>query len=116
MFILRWVSRLLGLFLIGLILVFAAGLRFNPLALQPTEIVMTVALLASLAGMVVLWWREGLGGAVSLAGIALFYAINFAASGRFPGDWVFPLFFLPGILALACWWHDQRNRPAALKH
>jgi hypothetical protein len=69
---------------------------------------MFLAQLVSLGGFVALWRWKLPGGLVSLAGIVAFYALNYAASGRFPGGWVFPLFFLPGLLAIASWVVDKR--------
>jgi len=53
-----------------------------------------------------------LGGVSSLMGISAFYLTNYAVSGRFPGGWVFPMFFVPGILILLSWALD-RVRPAS---
>ena len=62
------------------------------------------AFLVALTGMLVLWRWELVGGVMVVAGMVGFYAINFAATGRSPGGWVFPICFVPGILALASWW------------
>jgi hypothetical protein len=31
------------------------------------------------------------------------YAWNFAEAGNFPGGWVFPLCFVPGVLNMLAW-------------
>lgn len=104
----RWFTRILGLLIVGLVLMFAIGEGFNPMKLNGTERAMSVAFFTALAGMVVLWRSNGIGGTLVLGGMLTFYGINFAVSGRFPSGWVFPLCFLPGILALVCWSHDKR--------
>ena len=39
-------------------------------------------------------------GIVTLAGAAWFYAMEHASTGRWPGGWVFPLFWVAGALFL----------------
>jgi len=100
----RWAARLMGAFLVGLVLLLAIGEGPpNPLALTGREQALTVAFVASLAGMVLLWWRELAGGLLALGGVAGFYVIYYVTSNGWPRGWVFPLFFLPGLLALVAW-------------
>jgi hypothetical protein len=40
---------------------------------------------------------------MSLVGISAFYALEFAANGRAPAGWLFPLCFVPGLLGLLTW-------------
>jgi hypothetical protein len=96
----RWGARILGTLLVGLVLLFLVGEGVPRLSDLPLHIVlMFVANLLCLAGFVMLWRWELPGGLLALLGIAAFYGLNYAASGRFPGGWVFPLFFAPGALA-----------------
>jgi hypothetical protein len=106
----RWISRILGLLLVVLCLVLMIGQQFNPLGLKGHEIAQAASLLVALVGMILLWRRQLLGGALVVAGMGLFYAINFAASGRLPTGYVFPLCFLPGILALVEGWSAAHSR------
>ena len=75
----------------------------------------SAALLAMLAGFLLAWWHGVYGGMVSLAGIVAFYVWNFAASGSFPGGWVFPLCFLPGMLQLSAWFARRPTLRVASK-
>jgi hypothetical protein len=96
----RWGARIVGALLVGLILLFLVGEgvpRLSSLSLN--LVLMFLAELLCLTGFVVLWRWELPGGVLALLGITAFYGLNYAASGRFPGGWVFPLFFVPGILA-----------------
>jgi len=100
----RWSARLTGAFLVGLVLVIATGEGPpNPFALTGREQALMAAFVASLAGMVLLWWRELAGGLLALGGVAGSYAIHYVTSGGWPRGWTFPLFFLPGLLALLAW-------------
>jgi hypothetical protein len=104
----RWSARLIGVFLIGLVVLFTFGEGPPPLMRMPPHIVcMFLAQLVSLAGFIVLWRWPVCGGVSSIMGITAFYLINHSVSGRFPGGWVFPLFFVPGILILLSWAIDR---------
>jgi len=97
----RWGARILGALLVGLSLLFWIGEGLPPLSSLGLHVsLMFLAELLCLTGFVVLWLWELPGGLVALLGITAFYGLNYAASGRFPGGWVFPLFFVPGILAV----------------
>jgi len=55
------------------------------------------------SGWIILAWKkEGLGGAMMVAGMIRFYSINFIGSGKFPDGWIFPIPYMPGILFLIC--------------
>jgi len=106
----RWMARVLGLLLVGVFVIFLIGNGFNPVHLKGAEIAQSVVLLVALGGMLVLWRWELLGGAMVLAGMAAFYLINFAVAGRFPGHVVFPLCFVPGLLALISGWSHRARQ------
>jgi hypothetical protein len=94
---LRLLGCLLGTALIVLFVAFALGAGPPPFGTG------LAALLTMLTGFLLAWWYGVYGGIMSLVGIAAFYVWNFAASGHFPGGWVFPLCFLPGMLKLTAW-------------
>lgn len=106
---LRWIARIIGLALAVLVLLFAIGEGFDPRQLTLTTGFMSVAFFVAIVGMLVLWRWELIGGLMVVIGMAVFYTINFTASGRLPGGWVFPLCFLPGILAMVCWSLTKRK-------
>jgi hypothetical protein len=97
----RWGARISGTLLAGMVLLFIIGEGPPPLVRGSlSENLMSLAGLVCLTGYVVIWFRELPGGLVSLLGIASFYGLNYAASGRLPGGWVLPMFFVPGALAV----------------
>jgi hypothetical protein len=100
---LRWTARILGTTLVGLVVLFAVGAGVR---LQDFDVVtgsMMVGFLVALAGMLVLWRWELVGGMMVVVGMGGFYAIEYVSSGDLPGGWVLPVCFLPGVLALASW-------------
>ena len=113
---LHWIGRILGVLLVGLFLIFMIGQGFNPLRLNGTEIALASALFVALAGMLLIWRQELIGGTMVLAGMLAFYSINFGASGRLPGGSVFPLCFVPGIVALVCWCKRRASESARRGH
>jgi hypothetical protein len=103
-FVISWIARISGILLLGLFLLFFLGEGgFNPFHLTIIELLMTVCILIVLVGILIAWKKEGLGGAMMVGGMILFYVINFIGSGKFPGGWVFQILFVPGILFLICW-------------
>ena len=105
--ILRWLARITGLGLVALILLFAIGEGFDLRKLTLTTGLMSVAFLAAIVGMLLLWHWEVTGGLMVVLGMLLFYVINFATTGKWPSGLVLPSCFLPGILALMCWAYSR---------
>lgn len=106
MTVLRWIARSLSAALLGLFCMFWVG-EGPPPIFPPCFLTFEVGLLVlCLAGLVVAFRAELLGGTLGLAGSAGFYLANFAASGfhRFPGGWVFPLLLITPMLYLVVWW------------
>ena len=95
--VVHWAGCLLGTALLLLFAAFAIGEGPPPLNWQ------AASLAVMLVGFLLAWWRDLVGGVVSLAGIAAFYGLEFAASGHAPGGWLFPLCFVPGVLGVVAW-------------
>ena len=101
--ILRWMARiwsipsivalLLPYFMEGLYWLQAASLR---------EVVGHVCFFAILVGLILAWFREGLGGALTAAGFIIFYA-TWWATGDLPHGPFLALIAAPGFLFLLCW-------------
>ena len=93
----HWAGCLLGTALIILFIVLTVGGGLPPLGAINASF---AAVAIMFVGFFLAWWHDLAGGVVSLAGIAAFYAVEFAANGHAPGGWVFPLCFFPGVLNL----------------
>jgi hypothetical protein len=81
-------------------LLFVVGNGFDPRLLASSTGPMFVAFFTAAIGMLVLWRSRLVGGLMVVGGMATFYLAEFAISGQFPGGWVFPLCFVPGLFAL----------------
>ncbi len=100
----RWTARVLSALLVGLVLVFFISLSidagFRPPRLTGVEIVQMIFFWTACIGMVVASRWQVIGGAFSLGGMILFFAVEFAVNGRLPGGFVLYLMLLPGTLFL----------------
>jgi hypothetical protein len=95
--VLHWIACLLGTAFVSLFMMFVVA-EMPPVAvlLDPQA----WALLLMLFGFLVAWRNDLAGGAMSVLGAAAFYLLNYEKAGNFPGGWVFPVCFVPGVLAI----------------
>ena len=99
---LRWIARVWSVASVSLLLFFVVGEGIHPTSPAATEwLVLLLFPVGVAVGMIVAWWREGLGGAVTVVSLVLFYLLT-GVLGRFPrGGW-FLAFSAPGFLFLGC--------------
>lgn len=105
---LRWAARLGSIASIGFLIPFAFSGGNPPtwgewlmIAFFPVGVV---------AGMLVGWKRERLGGAIAVASLLGFYGVALAREGHLPrGPW-FVVFAAPGLLFLLCGLLPRRVR------
>jgi hypothetical protein len=102
---LRWAARAGSIVSIGILLLFIIGEGFDPTRIAPKEwLGLLFFPLGVVAGMIVAWWREGLGGAITGASLLAFYLVyGLLLSGRFPSGGAFIVFAAPGFLFLTHW-------------
>jgi hypothetical protein len=105
--VVHWTGCLLGTALVLMFAMFAFGGHEAPPPLNLQMASLALALFGYLLG----WWNDLVGGIVSLVGMVGFYALNYAAAGNFPGGWVFPLCFVPGVLMVVAGLLRRAKRP-----
>lgn len=107
---LRWVARSIGLCVAALFVFFLidSGARLLPALpwTEPQGMPLFLVLLAAVAGLLLAWRHEAMGGFLAVAGALLILALVFLGSG--PSMLLGALFFtLPllvaGCLYLGCW-------------
>ncbi|MBT3389973.1 MAG: hypothetical protein HN413_06145 [Chloroflexi bacterium] len=106
MSILLWTARLLSVVVIAVLLLFMVGEGGfgNPSALSAKEwIGLLFFPFGVIVGMLIAWWRTGLGAAITLGSLLLFYISNWLFSGNLPSGLFFMLFSLPGLLFGLYW-------------
>jgi hypothetical protein len=99
--VLRWTARAWGVASTLLLTAFAFGgaEHFRPTASEAVGLLLFPV--GVVVGFGIAWWREGLGGLVTVVSLALFYVWLFARSGRLDVGPYFLLFAAPGVLHLA---------------
>lgn len=97
---LRWVARLGSLASLAMLTAFAFSESGPP---SPSEW-FGIALfpIGVSVGMLLGWWREGLGGVVTLLSLAAFYGWMLVFRNGMPIGPYFVMFSIPGLLFLVC--------------
>lgn len=99
--VIRWTARCWSVASLGVVLLFLAGEPFSP---SPGEWPLLLFFPVGVCGgMVVAWWREGLGGGITTGSLLTFYALHLATAGKFPSGWAWFVLAAPGILFLLSW-------------
>lgn len=99
--IVRWIARILSIVSIGMLLLFFFGESdfSQPFHLTTQEwILVSFFPLGVMVGMILGWWREGLGGLITTLALLGFYLVDILFTGTPPGGPFFLLFASPGIL------------------
>ena len=92
----HWIGCVLATCAVLVFVVFAVGLGLPPLPDLNTSF---AAIGVMLLGFVLMWWKDWLGGVVSLLGLGWFQAMEVAANGHVAGR-LFPLLVIPGALGI----------------
>jgi hypothetical protein len=100
-FVLRWTARVWSIASALLILAFVFGgsESFRPTVSEAVGLCLFP--LGVVVGFGVAWWREALGGLITVGSLALFYLWMLTRDGRLPGGPYFLVFAGPGFLFLA---------------
>jgi len=114
----RWTARITGTLMVIFVMLFAIGSLFEglskpaPAAYNTYTIILFLIWGAGLAGLILAWWNERVGGLVSLCCFIIFNIL--AGTNPTPGSGysiVLLLFMIPSILYLLYWWlkRDSSN-------
>ncbi|MBN1385063.1 MAG: hypothetical protein JW983_09310 [Elusimicrobia bacterium] len=107
----KWTARVLSILFIGFVLMFWIGEGGgNPFRLGLRVLIHHLFFpLGVMAGMIIAWKREGLGGLITVVSVIIFYILNFASCGRFPkGPW-FAIISSPGLLFIFYWLLNKKS-------
>jgi len=108
----RWLARLTSLVSVGMLALFLFGEPFHPAQITAREWTGLAFFPGGVAiGMIIAWWREGLGAAISLASLLGFYTIfGLLLGSRVSGPW-FIVVVSPAFLFLIAWLLSRSNQP-----
>lgn len=100
--------------MVAILLVFACGEGLHLSRFSARELLLFVFFpLGFCVGMVLAWWREVLGGGITVASLAAFYLVDRLVSSSFPRGFAFLLLALPGFLFLLCGlWTRSTKKPS----
>ena len=108
----RWSARLLSLASTALLLLFVFGEKFEVSKVTGRQWLAFVFFpLGIVVGFAVAWWKEGLGGGITLVSLLIFYLIFvlLLRGDLARGAW-FLVFALPGFLFLAAYAISRARR------
>lgn len=108
--VLRWLGRISGIAVAVLFVLFWLHAPPHLPALEPRLRVQLVLLITSVAAMLLGWWRERVGGSISVLALIGFLILEGSALGRIPTMGAVYAMMLPGLLLLAA---ARRARVAA---
>jgi hypothetical protein len=109
----RWFARISGslVLLFVLFLAIVEGLTGPPPGssgkLTGSDIPLMTGMITMLVGIVVAWFREGIGGLLMIGGFVFFF-VNELKSEKGFGAWFLVIFPIIGLLHLFCWWQSRR--------
>jgi hypothetical protein len=110
----RWFARILGslVLLFVLLMVIGEGLFMETPPgssgmLKERDIPLMAGMITMLVGIVVAWFREGIGGLLMIGGFIPFLVDELKSEKGF-NAWFLVIFPIIGLLHLFCWWQSRR--------
>ena len=111
-FLFRWSARLLSIASTAMLLLFVFGEKFEASKVPGKQWLALIFFpLGIVLGFVVAWWKEGLGGSITIASLLIFYLIFvlLLRGDLARGVW-FLVFAVPGFLFLASYAISRSRR------
>jgi hypothetical protein len=107
-------ARLGSVASIALLLMLFLGEGLNPSRITRNELMGLLFFpIGVVLGMMIAWWKEGLGAAITVGSLAGFYVVWGYFLGNHIGGWAFVTFASPGFLFLLHWLlRDAKQRHA----
>jgi len=106
---LRWTARVWSAASVALVLAFIVGEGRNPS--RPSEWLGFLFFPFGICvGMILAWWKERLGGSITVGSLLAFYMVYRATAGAFPKGWAWLAFAAPGFLFLLSSHGSRRAR------
>jgi hypothetical protein len=102
------IARIWSIVTIGLVLILMAGEGVNPA--NSTEWIEFLFFPVGICvGLILAWWKEGIGGGITTGSLLVFYAIHLITAGTLPKGWAWLAFAAPGFLFLFCWYRSRET-------
>jgi hypothetical protein len=108
---LRWTARVWSAASVALVLGFIVGEGFNPSGLNEWLGVLFFPAGISI-GMILAWWKEALGGSITVGSLLAFYVVHVATAGTLPRGWAWLVFAAPGFMFILLAYVSRRPKTA----
>lgn len=108
----RWTARVWSIASLSLLLLLVIGEGINPTTRTEWLGLLFFPLGISI-GMILGWWREGIGGSITVGSLLVFYVIHFATARTLPKGWGWLTIAAPGFLFLLCWYRSRKASTTA---
>ncbi len=107
----RWFTRILGALLVLFVLLSAVwGLLGPPpevaSKISDRDMPLMIGMIMMLVGIIIAWFREGIGGLLVVGGFIIFVAAELIVDKNFDA-WFLLVFLAVGLLHLFCWWQSK---------
>jgi len=113
----RWIARGAGSLVAAFWLLMGIGYgTLDPPSWTLEDVVMTVLIISSALGILIAWWREGIGGVVVLVCAVAHSTFALIAAGHNKGLALLVSggpFFIIGALFLVAWWRSRGAQQGA---
>ena len=109
--VIRWFTRIIGSLLVLFVVLMFLGYAIDPQdtgRITFTEIPLFIGMIAMLLGILVAWFNEGLGAALTIGGFLFFAAVELVIQGSFD-TWLLMIFPAIGLLFLFCRWQSKKS-------
>ena len=111
--IIRWIARIWSIpSIVALLLPYFVEGFYWLQATSLREVVGHLCFFVILVGLILAWFREGLGGALVATGFTIFY-VTWWTTGNSPHGPFLVLIAAPGLLFLLCWFLSSHAQQAA---
>ena len=73
-----------------------------------SRFLLIIGMVSMVVGIVVAWFREGLGGFLTVGGFVFFYAVHLFVEKSHHRGWFIIYFLIIGLLFIFCWWQSRK--------
>ena len=102
--LIEWLARVGSIASITLLLMLFAGEGLHPSHVTAKQwVALFFFPIGIMVGMVIAWWKEGVGAAITLGSLVAFYFVYGYLMKYHIGGWAFIVFASPGFLFLLHW-------------
>ncbi len=108
----RWTARIWTIVTIAVVVLLSLGEGIHPAGPAETAGLLLYPI-GICFGMVFAWWKEGVGGTVTVVSLMAFYVLHTATAGRLPPGLGWLALAFPGFLFLWCWSRVRHPKAAA---